>query len=323
MRHAEEGALRVPAAWAEESGTALYIGAIALIAHLSGLFFILFPELGALSHDIFKRPTGAWARAPVMLIITPLLTAVAGTLIARNLPYGLLPVLLDVGFSVLAIMALRSPIAPAISAGLLPLILGIRSYWYPPSLLIGTGLLAFITVLRARLGAPRVSPDRDAQYTTEDRVEEAPRDLTWIPFFLVFLILAFLASDLVGWRFVLFPPLVVIAFETFAHSDVCPWAGRPIALPVACGLAAGAGVLCVLLLGVEPFAAMASIVAGSLVLRMLDLHVPPALAVGLLPFVMPHPSFRFPLAVLLGTGIETATYFAWCRLVRPASVRTR
>jgi hypothetical protein len=26
-----------------------------------------------------------------------------------------------------------------------------------------------------------------------------------------------------GWRFLLFPPLVVIAFEMFAHVQVCPW----------------------------------------------------------------------------------------------------
>jgi len=48
-----------------------------------------------------------------------------------------------------------------------------------------------------------------------------------------------------------------------------------------------------------------------LVLRVLDLHVPPALAVGLLPFVMAHPGFRFPLAVLLGTGLETTAFLTW------------
>lgn len=103
MSHGEEGALRRPRAGVAESAAALYIGLIALIACSSGLYFILFPELGALDHDIFKRPEVTWARAPLMLIVTPLLMAVVGTLIARDLPYGLPSVLLDVGCSVLVV----------------------------------------------------------------------------------------------------------------------------------------------------------------------------------------------------------------------------
>lgn len=321
MTAGEEGELHAPRAWIAESGTVLYIGLIALIAGTSGLYYILFPELGALGHDIFKRPAGTWARAPLMLIVTPALTAVVGTMIARDLPYGLLSVLLDVGCSVLAITILRSPIAPAISAGLLPLILGIRSFWYPPSLLIGTGLLAFVAVLRTWVSAPREAAVREAQDVLDDVVEEAPQGLSWLPFFVVFLILTFAASDLTGWRFVLFPPLVVIGFEAFAHPAACPWAARPVALMAACGLSASAGVLCVVLLGTGPLGAMCSILTAALVLHVLDLHVPPALAVAMLPFVMPHPTFRFPLAVLVGTGVETAAFLAWRRLAR--SIVTR
>jgi hypothetical protein len=45
-----------------------------------------------------------------------------------------------------------------------------------------------------------------------------------------------------GWRFLLFPPLAVIGFEMFAHSASCPWAGRPLTLPLACALSATGGV---------------------------------------------------------------------------------
>jgi hypothetical protein len=313
--------VRAPPEWVAEISTTLYIGLIALAAQASGYFYILFPELGALGHDILKRPRGAWARAPLMLVLTPLATAGVGTLITRHLPYGLTSVLLDVGFSVLAITGLRSPIAPAISAGLLPLTLGIRSLRYPPSLLIGTGMLACIALLRARMtapAAPTVAPARDR---VDDEVEEAPVTLSWVPFFVVFIILAVVAGELTGWRLVLFPPLVVIGFEAFAHPAVCPWAARPLALGAACGLAATAGVLCVSFLGADPLGAMCSILAGILIVRALDLHVPPALAVGLLPFVMAHPSFRFPAAVVLGTAIETVVFLGWRRLARAAHAR--
>ena len=303
-----------------DAATALYIGVIALLARSSGLYYILFPELGALGHDILKRPGGRWASAPVMLVLTPLLTAVVGTLIARHFPYGVLPVLLDIGCSVLAIRVLRSPIAPAVSAGLLPLTLGIHSLWYPPSLLLGTGLLAGIAVLRNWRGAAGPPASPGALEGADDLVEEPPADWRWAPPFLVFVLLAYLMSDLTGWRLVLYPPLIVIGFEAFAHSAACPWADRPIALPVACSLTATAGVLCVMLLGAGPGAAICSILVGVLVLRVLDLHVPPALAVGLLPFVMPHPGLQFPAAVLLGTAIETGVFVAWRQfaVARPA-----
>jgi hypothetical protein len=38
------------------------------------------------------------------------------------------------------------------------------------------------------------------------------------------------------------------------------------------------------------------------------LHMPPALAVGLLPFVIRVPDYRFPLSVLLGT-VSLGLYF--------------
>ncbi|KAG1250277.1 hypothetical protein G6F68_012886 [Rhizopus microsporus] len=47
--------------------TALYMGVIAWIAAATHVHYILFPELGALAHDIIKRPHGTWAKAPGML----------------------------------------------------------------------------------------------------------------------------------------------------------------------------------------------------------------------------------------------------------------
>src|SRR5450631_223355 len=96
--------------WLGEVATAFYIIIIALIAQLTGLSFVLFPELGALSHDILKRPHGTWAKAPLMLVVTPFMTGVVGTLVTRNLPYSMVSVLLTVGSAILIIRLLRSPI---------------------------------------------------------------------------------------------------------------------------------------------------------------------------------------------------------------------
>ena len=296
-----------------EFASLLYIAVIALGAQLSGFAYVLFPELAALAHDTLKRPQGTWAKAPLLLVVTPLLTAITGTLIARSLPYGVIAVLLAVGFAIVIIRLLQSPIAPAISAGLLPVTLGITSYWYPVSLVFGTGLLAIITVLRKGLRPtppnPGLTPD-----TVDDALEELPPDYSWMPFFLIFLAGVALLAVFSGERLLLYPPLVVIGFEMFAHTKICPWARRPLVLPLACALTAGAGVLLVSLLGTGPLAAALSMAFGVVMLRILDLHVPPALAVGLLPFVMVHPTYSFPIAVAIGSALLILSFLLWQRL---------
>jgi hypothetical protein len=47
--------------------------------------------------------------------------------------------------------------------------------------------------------------------------------------------------------------------------------------------------------------------------------LPPALAVGLLPFVMAHPDYRFPAAVAAGTQLQTTIFIAWRRRVLRAA----
>lgn len=72
------------AIWLGEAGTLVYIAVIASIAQATHLPYVLFPELGALSHDVLKRPHGTWAKAPLMLVVTPLLTGVVGTLVTQH-----------------------------------------------------------------------------------------------------------------------------------------------------------------------------------------------------------------------------------------------
>jgi hypothetical protein len=69
---------------------------------------------------IFSDPRHPWARSLVLLMLTPFLTGVLGLMLTREMDYGLVAVLLNVAGSLLLISGLRSPIAPALSAGLLP-----------------------------------------------------------------------------------------------------------------------------------------------------------------------------------------------------------
>lgn len=290
----------------------IYIGGIAKVAGLTGTAYVLFPELGALSYDIFARPKGTWARAPLMLVVTPVLTAVVGVLIEQNMTYGFLSVFLCVLSALLIIKWLNSPIAPAISAGLIPIALSQGSWWYPVSIAFGTALLAACSIFYRRIFAKAIngmpSPPGDAE---DNMTEQPPGQYLWLPFFVVFLLLEILLVKITGLRFILFPPLVVIGFEMFAHAEVCPWAGKPILLCIACIITAAAGVETVSALGTGSVAAILTVVFGVVVVRIFKLHIPPVVAVGLLPFVLDHPDFWFPVAVGAGTLILAVTFILY------------
>src|ERR1700680_2673645 len=163
----------------------VYIAIIAEVACATGAVYVLFPELGALSHDVMTRPRGTWASAPLLLAITPVLTGVVGIVFTRSLPYGYLSVLLTVAGAIAVILALRSPVAPAISAGLLPLVLGVKSWWYPPAIALGTVLLAMLSVawrkycLTRAATVPAQSPaQREDRH--DDPVEATSRSYSWL-----------------------------------------------------------------------------------------------------------------------------------------------
>jgi hypothetical protein len=291
----------------------LYIVGIAAAATITGYSYILFPELGALSHDVLTRPWGKWAKQPLHLVITPVLTAVIGTLVTRNLPYHVLTVLLIVGASVTIVGLLRYTIAPAISAGVLPLVLGIKSWAYPLSILFGVVLLAGLLVVWRKFFVSEYFKC-SATADVDDVLESQPRGRSWLAALFLFVAGMGTAAQISGLRFILFPPLIVMAYEMFGHPDTCPWARHPVSFPVACILTALGGLVAVRLLGTGPLAAGCSVSFGIGVLRAFDVHMPPALAIGLIPLVMSAPDVRYPLSVAVGTIALTASFLIWRRL---------
>jgi hypothetical protein len=300
----------------------IYIAVIAEIAYATGAFYILFPELGALSHDVFTRPRGTWANAPLLLAVTPVLTGAIGILFTRAVPYGCLSVLLTVLGAVAVLLALKSPIAPAISAGLLPLVLGVKSWWYPPGILLGTGLLACLSIPWQRAGLARrwLAPFSPAE-RIDEVIEHLPLGRYWLSALMVFVLATTLVVKATGLRFILFPPLVVIGFEMLGHPTICPWATKALLLPAACFVTAAGGFLFWRLLGAGALSAVCSMAWGIVALRLFDLHVPPALAVALLPQVMNSPTLAYPFSVGVGTLMMTCWFLFYGLLVRTQSDR--
>ena len=308
-------------AWIRSDGlTACFIALMSGLAQVTGIALLLFPELAALSFDVFRRPHGAWARAPVLLVATPFLTGLAGTIIARNLPYGPSAVLLAVASAIVIVQVLRSPIVPALAAGLLPLTIGLDSWWYAPSLLFGTSMLVCISILWQRLCPLPAEAPIPAPAGKRDE-----RDLSWLLFFGGFLIMAACIAAATEVRFFLLPPLVVVAFEMFAHFEKCPWVKRPLRIPMVCGLSALATLTMVTWLGTGPFAVVLSLLAATVIMRIFDMYFPPAIAVAILPFVMPHHDFSYPAVVTASALLLSFTFLLWRSMVlrRQGSSATR
>ncbi len=108
-----------------------------------------------------------------MLAITPVLTGAIGIAITRTMPYGFASVLLNVVTAIAVVLGLRSPVAPAISAGLLPLVLGVTSWWYPPGIMFGTVLLAVLSIAWKRL----TTNDRLIAESAEEVAEDVTHDV--------------------------------------------------------------------------------------------------------------------------------------------------
>lgn len=289
---------------------------IVVAAQCDGWHYLLFPGLAALSHDVLTRPWGRWASQPGRLIATPALAAVVGTSITRELRFGVPAILVVVCVCVLLLALLNSNIAPAIAAGVLPLFLGIKSWLYPASVALSLAVLVLILMPWQRRCRRKYAHTGGASAPNiDDVLETAPTGNAWVLPYFVFLTAMAFGATASGLRLILFPPLIVIAYEMFAHPTTCPWTGKPLALPAACFLTSVAGWVAVSLFGSGGIAAACAMVAGVVVLRLLKLHLPPALAIGLLPLVIGSPSIQYPLSVAVGAGALTLAHQLYQRWV--------
>jgi hypothetical protein len=294
----------------------VYVIANAAVAQSSGGSYLLFPGLAALAHDTLTRPWGKWASQPGRLVVTPVLGAAIGTMITREFRYDVVALLSSVSACLLLLAVLRSNIAPAIAAGTLPLVLGIKSWLYPAS--IAVGLLVLVSVLvpwKKRYRGKYQGVCDGSTSDLDDHLEAPPSGGKWIaPFFLFLTVMASFAA-FSGFRLILIPPLIVIAYEMFAHPASCPWAGKPLALPVACFLTSTGGWLAVSQFGNGAIAAGCGMIAGIVVLRALKLHMPPALAIGLLPLVIDSPDVDYPISVSIGAAALTVVFLLYRRWI--------
>jgi hypothetical protein len=134
---------------------AMFSGGIGFAADTTEISLILFPEIAALAFDVFSRPRGKWATQPLRLIITPTITAALGVIVTRHWEYGAIAITAITLLSLVTIKLLRSNIGAAISAGVLPIVLGTTSWVYPVAIFSGLVVLAATLTLWKQFDSPR------------------------------------------------------------------------------------------------------------------------------------------------------------------------
>ncbi|MCS5691014.1 hypothetical protein NZK33_03330 [Cyanobium sp. FGCU-6] len=267
------------------------------LSTLPGWGFLLFPELGPLAATVLSRPNGRWASSPWQLVVVPTTAAVGGLWIHNHVAIESLALLLAVLAARLLLSLFRSTLAPALSAAALPVIVGIHSWAYPVQIAIGLiGLNAVLAVLRRRQGG---RGDMASPVDADVAAEPGWQRSWW-----VYLSLMVGLVQLTGWRVLLLPPLIVISHERFIEPTHCPWLGRAWQLPLACGIAGGVGVLAAQLL--KPHIALGmgmSLGVNLLLMQRLRMWLPPLLAAGLLPFLIPDADGRYVLGITVAAAV--------------------
>jgi len=297
-----------------EAVAVLYMVGVAATANGLHLAHIMFPELASLALDVLTRPYGKWAKEPWKLVVTPTATAVVGIAVGRHLPYGVTGILVIMSLSLGIILALRSAVAPAISAGVLPLVLDVKSWLYPPSVCLVLIVLVLVLLIWRRFPpARRLRFLHRADFRTIELLESKPRSHAWYILLYLFTAVAGALAVKTGMRFILFPPLIVLAYEMLGHPETCAWSDSSYYFPLASILAAITGVMANRWIRPEPLAVMITLAITVALLRVFRLHIPPALAIGLLPFVMDSPTLRYAVSVGIGTLSLTITFLLYRR----------
>jgi len=249
----------------------------------------IFPELGAISVGSWCLRLKAWRRHRWHLFWFPSAAAALGVSVVRWSGWPRAPEeALVATLTVLALMAMDSPAVPAVSAGLLPVVLGVSTWLYPLTVVASTALVAGIPVLVARAAARRHLAARRS--TEESSEQHWPLQISvW---FLVILWIELGVADASGVPLLALPPLFVAAYgqlrrrlrERSTRGEALSRGSRNVVILTA---AAGLGVSARIVLPGRFSGALVAflLVAAFVVWRKIKLE--PMLPLALIPALLP------------------------------------
>ncbi len=275
------------------------------VAEYTGQKEIIFPEISALALGAWIMEKPPWGDSAFDFWLSPTLAALTGVLMVRFFSY--VPVFMIGGafcLVVLQLKFLRSNVLPSISAAILAIITRSDSWLYPLSVCIMTGMIAF-----GRYAVNRVaSGEKSAVFCEKPalaEIETRSELVYWGKLFAGVMAVVSVAA-FSGRLFMVAPPLIVAFVELSKPGGVLQ--DKWLKILGLLAFAAFGGVFCFALihtvlhlpLWIVASASTASVFWGY---HLLQLPFPPAVAISLLPTILPHDSlWSYPWQVLAGSG---------------------
>jgi hypothetical protein len=277
------------------------------VAEQTGQKEIIFPEIAALALGAWIMEKSPWESTPLHFWISPTLAALTGILIVRFFAYA--PFFMITAAFCLVVVQLklaRSAVLPSISAAILPVITHSDSWHYPMSVCLLTGMIAVGRVMNPNdSGKMSVPANTVVSGDTTPSALDRRESVHWIKL-LAGVSLVTAGAVCFDLLFMVAPPLIVAFVEVSKQGgNVRKKAGRALLLLV---LAAFCGVFWLQLIHSALHLPMWISVCVSTATVFLFYHAlrmpfPPAVAIALLPTILPEPVIlAYPWQVLAGSA---------------------
>jgi len=285
----------------------LLVVAMFAIADFSGQKEAVFPEIAALALGAWVMEKSPWPGVDLHFWISPTLAALTGILIVRYFTYAPF-FMITAAFCLVALQLklLRSAVLPSISAAILPVITQSDSWYYPLSVCALTGTVALGRRAMKRSDAVKgQSPAKDSNTGLAGTAPWTQQEAAHWGKLLAGVTLVTAAAVGFNFTFMVAPPLIVAFLELSKPGGALrDKAGKALIL---LALAAITGVSWLLLVhGVFHLpiwmAACVSTVTVFLLYHALRMPFPPAVAIALLPTILPEDMLLlYPLQVVTGS----------------------
>jgi hypothetical protein len=278
---------------------------------------IIFPEIAALALGAWVMETPPWYCTNLSLWLSPSLAALTGMIIVRYFPYS--PVFMTAGafaIVILQLKLLRSAIMPSISAAILPVITHCDSWYYPLSVFVLTGTIAFGRLVMNRYASAGFAESllkipeliKSGDDVTASELKHCGKLLAGV-------VAVSVIAAKCNLLFMIAPPLIVAFVELSKPDGTLRRKSRSILFLLV--FAAFSGVLWlyfitnVLLWPIWIFACLAT-TSVFLMYRFMRLPFPPAVAIALLPAIIPTASlWSYPWHVLFGSSAFILISMLW------------
>lgn len=276
--------------------TLLMVGA----AEITGEKELIFPEVSAIAIGALAAPSNSWNTDRLRLFVTIMAAAATGMLIVRTVPFGTV-FQLPIGLAAVMILITvsQTDFIPAVSACVLPIILGTRSPSYMVTVAVMTLLILTAQFILEKKGL------RTPQTYAPERPSAAKLRLRLAQVIIAGIIC--MAAVKSGKPFISAPPLIV-AFAEMTSPNSAARKRMPttaIMLSLSAFLGCSSRLLFTELLGLPmAFSAALTCCAVLFAVKRAELYFPPCGAIATLSFLIPSSSLLiFPFDITVGTLI--------------------